>query len=77
MSFTTTCDADKARSALQHFFLQSLPVGHEKERIGSDAYDLDNEQAVSWLKLVLCDGHFISWTFLMGFDDDYHICLRS
>lgn len=77
MSFTTTCDADKARSALQHFFLQSLPVGHEKKRIASDAYDLDSEQAVLWLKLVLCDGHFISWTFLMGLSDDYHICLRS
>jgi hypothetical protein len=77
MSFTITCDADKARSALQHFFLQSLPVGHDKERIGSDAYSLDNEQAVLWLKLVLCDGHFISWQFVTGLKDEYHICLRS
>lgn len=77
MTFTATCDPDKARIVLNRMFVESLPVDHKKERIASDAYDLDDAQAVRWLELVLCDGHFVSWTFYSNLGDDYHICLRS
>lgn len=75
-SFASTCDADKARNVLQTMFVQSLPQGHDAKRIGGDAYDLDDSQAVEWLAHVLCNGHFISWQFF-GSSDDYVITLRA
>lgn len=64
MSFTTTCDADKARIVLELMFKRSLPnwvVTDSPERIYNEFHLFEDEEAVRWLDLILCHEHFISW----------------
>lgn len=76
MTFTATCDANKARTILQLMFEQSLPATHDKARVANDTLLMSNEEVVHWLELVLFRQYSIGWTFLSSLDDKYHICLR-
>lgn len=78
MSFSTTCDADKARNVLKFMFHESLPYAvkaEAPERIYNEFHLFEDEEAVRWLDLVLCHEHFVSWGITQG--DMYVPCLRT
>ena len=73
MSFSSTCDADKARNVLKSMFHESLPYtvkSEAPERIFNVFHVFTDEEATSWLEQVLCHGHFVSWR-ICPIDDMY------